>query len=335
MRRRGRIVLAAAALAAAALCLCLGLGQRQQHPVPELVLTYAENQTEDYPTTLGAKYFAELVEARTEGRILIQVKANAELGDERSAMEQLQLGGLDMMRISLMTLSDLSPKLAVLLMPYLYEDEAHMWRVLDGETGDEMMAELGQFGLQGLSWYDAGARSFYSAKEPIRGLEDLAGKRIRVQQSRLMEAIVRALGAEPVPTVYEAVYSGLQTGNMDAAENNWPSYEAMHHNEVARYFYEDEHVRAPELQLISAYIWEKLDEADRQILLECAHESSLYQRRLWEERSDEAKKRCLEAGTVLTTPDEGELGRLRQAVQPIYAQYGRGYEALIERIRRS
>lgn len=215
----------------------------------EFVLTYAENQAEDYPTTQGAYKFAELVYERTGGKIEIQVNAGGVLGDEKTVIEQLQFGGVDFARVSLSPLAEFVPKLNVLQMPYLYTSREHMWKVLEGSIGDDFMNSFGGSHLVALSWYDAGARNFYSAAKPIESLEDMKGLNIRVQESELMMDTIEALGATPVPTAFGEVYSGLQTGKIDGAENNWPSYESTRHYEVAKYYTLDEHTRVPELQL--------------------------------------------------------------------------------------
>ncbi|WP_349675015.1 TRAP transporter substrate-binding protein DctP, partial [Hungatella hathewayi] len=140
---------------------------------PEFVFTYAENQAEDYPTTQGACRFAELVEEKTGGRIKILVKADGDLGDEKTVIEQIQFGGVDFARVSLTPLAEFVPRLNVLQMPYLYTGREHMWKVLDGEIGDDFLNSFDGSGLVALSWYDAGARNFYSSTKPITKLEDM------------------------------------------------------------------------------------------------------------------------------------------------------------------
>ena len=189
---------------------------------PEFVLSYAENQTEDYPTTLGAKKFAELVERESSGRIKILVQAEGELGAESGVIAQMQYGGIDFARVSLSQLAEYIPELNVLQMPYLYSDSDHMWKVLDGRIGSDFLEKVSKSELIGLSWYDAGARNFYNSKKPITCLEDMAGMRIRVQESEVMVDMVEALGATALPIPYADVYSALERGTVDGAENNWP-----------------------------------------------------------------------------------------------------------------
>lgn len=319
--------------------LALGLGGcgtkgdgEKDYGTPEFVLTYAENQPEDYPTTQGAYRFAQLVFERTGGKVEIQVSAGGVLGEEQSTIEQMQFGGIDFARVSLSSLSDFIPKMNVLQMPYLYTDADHMWRVLEGEIGDEFLDSLDGFGLVALSWYDAGARNFYSAKKPVESLEDMKGMRVRVQESELMKAVVEALGALAVPMAYDEVYSALETGSIDAAENNWPSYDSMRHYEVAPFYTVDEHTRVPEMQLVSEATWNKLPKEYHEIIRECARESAVYERRLWEERIHEAEKRVRKAGCQVVELSPEEKGRFREAMVSIYGEYCGDYMDIIEKI---
>ena len=216
---RRRTFLAGLGFAALQLAGCSAKSQT----TPDYVLTYADNQPAGYPTTQGAQYFADLVQQQTGGKVVIQVKANGEYGSEQQVWEQLAIGGVDFARVSLSVVTDDLPRLNVLLLPYLYRDADHMWRVLDGSIGAEFLQDFTAQGRVGLSWYDAGARSFY-ARQPVRSLSDLQGKTIRVQDSQIVIDMIRLLGAVPETTAYSDVYSALETGQIDAAENNWPAY---------------------------------------------------------------------------------------------------------------
>jgi tripartite ATP-independent transporter DctP family solute receptor len=295
--------------------------EQAQIIVPEYVLTYAENQAADYPTSRGAEYFAELVKERTDGRIEILVYAGGTLGDEKSVIEQMQFGGIDFARVSLSPLASVAPRLNVLQLPYLYTGSDHMWKVLDGPIGEQFMNSFNGTGLTALSWYDAGARNFYCTKQPIRTLEDVKGMRIRVQESDLMKDMIEALGGTAVPTSYDTVYSALQTGAIDGAENNWPSYESEKHYEVARYYTVDEHARVPEMQLASQVTWDKLSEEDQRLIRECARESAVYERALWAQREAESEKKVREAGCVVYEMPEEERERFRKAMLPVYEKY--------------
>ena len=315
-----------------ALLLTLPGCSTEQSVTPEYVLTYAENQPDDYPTTQGAVRFAELVRQRTGGKVVIQVKSGGEYGTEQEVWEQLAIGGVDFARLSLSVLADDLPKLNVLMLPCLYDDAAHMWRVLDGEIGEEFLQEFAQRDMVGLSWYDAGARSFYSSK-PIRSLQDLAGRTVRVQDSGILLDMIRLLGAQPVTTAYSDVYSAFETGQIDTAENNWPAYYSMDHYKVARYYTLDEHSRVPEVQLASGRTWAKLPAEYQQILRECAKESALYERQLWAQQETEARSAALAAGCREITLPQEELEHFRTLVQPLYQKYCGAYLDLVQKIR--
>lgn len=301
---------------------------------PELLLRYAENQPEDYPTTQAALAFAELVARRTDGRVKIRVCSGGELGSEQSVIEQMQFGGIDFARVSASQLTELVTQFRLLQLPYLYEDADQMWRVLDGPVGDEFLAMLDSIDLVGMSWYDAGVRRFYT-RERVSSLEELQGLLLRVQESDLMSELITALGAVPVQTVYSQVYARLYNGEIDGAENNWPSYEMMAHYEVAPYVLLDEHTRVPELQIASRAALEKLAALDGtypDIVRACARESSLVERELWAQQEQRSEENMRARGIEVTALGEEEMAKFHRAVRPLYEQFA-GQAELIERIR--
>lgn len=300
--------------------------------IPEFVFSYAENQSEDYPTTLGGYKFAELVEERTDGRIKIIMQAEGALGSEREVIEQIQFGGIDFARVSLVQLSELAKKFNVLQMPYLYADAKHMWNVLDDEIGEAFLKEAEYFDIIGLSWYDAGARNFYNSVRPIQSLEDLQGLKIRVQESELMVDIVEALGAMAVPIAYDEVYSGLERGIIDGAENNGPSYESTGHYKVANYYTIDEHIRIPEIQICAKATWDQLSVEDQEIIRLCAKESARYERALWVEREKKFEEIASKKGIQISVISAEEKERFRSAVANIYEKYCADYEEVINSI---
>lgn len=331
-----KIWLTGAACLWAAVILLASCGRLQRgeetRRAPEYVFTYAENQAEDYPTTLGAYKFAELVNERTDGRIEILVNAGGSLGDERTVIEQMQFGGIDFARVSLSPLAGVVPKLDVLQMPYMYTSSDHMWKVLDGKIGDDFLNSFDGSGLAALAWYDAGARNFYSARKPIEKLEDLKGMKVRIQQSALMNRMIEVLGATPVQTSFDEVYSSFQTGEIDAAENNWASYESQRHYEVAGYFTLDEHTRVPELQLASRVTWDKLSPEDQEIIRGCARDSAVYERQLWTERSKASEERVRTKGCTVIELSEQEKARFRNAMIPVYKEFCAEYMDIVDAI---
>lgn len=300
---------------------------------PEYVFTYADNQPEDYPTVVSGKYFAQLVYERTDGRIKINVYSDGQMGTEPEVLEQLEYGGIDFARVSIMPMADSISALNVLQLPYLYDDEEHMWRVLDSKIGTYFLGSLEEKGMIGLSWYSAGARNFYNDVRPIKKLEDMEGLRIRVAESQMMAELVSLLGAVPQQLAYSEVFSYMETDSIDGAENNFSSYESMKHYEVAPYITVDEHSRIPEVQVCSSSTWSKLDEEDRNIILECARESAVMERTLWSEREEEVLARLKEGHCRITYISSSELKRFREATEPLYEMYAKEYSELIEAIK--
>ena len=328
-----RQLLAAAGVAALGLCGCLRKEETGAQ-LPELILRYAENQPEDYPTTQAALAFAQLVERQTGGRVKVVVYSGGELGAEQSVIQQMQFGGIDFARVSLSPLAGYIPELSILQLPYLYKDADQMWRVLDGSIGDEFLGMLDQMDLVGLSWFDAGVRSFYT-REKVTTLEQLQKLTIRVQESDVMSGMIKDLGAKPVQLAYSQVYAALHNGQIDGAENNWPSYQTMGHYEVAPDFLQDEHTRVPEIQLASIAAMEKLEKLDPafpEILRDCARQSARTERKLWAKRETDSEQELRRWGVEVTVPSKEEKKKFRAAVQPLYDRFEQQAE-ILERIR--
>ncbi|QAT51203.1 TRAP transporter substrate-binding protein [Caproiciproducens sp. NJN-50] len=293
---------------------------------------YSEIQAPTHPASKADAKFAELVKEKSNGRINIQVYYNAQLGDEKSGVEQVQYGGLDFTRASLSVLSEFDKELNILSLPYLFSSSDQMWKVLDGDIGKKFLNGISGSKMVGLSWFDAGARNFYTVK-PVKTMADLKGKKIRVQESALMMDMVKALGASPTPMDYGEVYSALQNGVVDGAENNWPSYESTKHYEVARYLLEDGHSRLPEMQLISQKTWEKLSDGDKQILQDCASECSQVERQLWAESEKDSQAKVKAAGATITELSPDELKKFQDAMKPLYEKYAKDYMDTVNQIQ--
>lgn len=283
---------------------------------------------------LEREALADLVARRTDGRVEVRVYSNGVLGSETSVVEQMEYGGIDFSRISIMSLGEFVPQVYVLQLPFLYENDDHMWAVLDGPIGQVFLDSIDRaIGLTGLAWFDAGLRHFYT-NSPVTRLEDLQGMKIRVAESSLMEAIVLQLGADPVRIPYDDVYSALAKREIDGAENNWPSYDYTGHYEVAKYMLLDGHTRIPELMLASAEAMDKLADLDPEfptLVRQCAKEAGLLERDLWRQTEAASEEKMRKAGVTVTTLDEEELERFRQATAPIYHMYA-DQKALIRRI---
>lgn len=295
-----------------------------------IVFRLAENQPEDYPSTLGAKEFARLVSERTNGRIKIEVYADGKLGNENSVVEQIQFGAIDFARVSVSSLTEANKSMVALMLPYLYKDRNHMFKVLDGYIGDTILADLNKSGYTGLAWYDAGTRNFYNTKKEIKSPEDMKGLIIRTQKTDLMMDLTSALGATPVAMAYGDVYSALKTGVIDGAENNWPSFEASKHYEIAKFFTVDEHMRVPELVLASKMVMDKLSAADQETVKSAAKEASLLEREEWLKREEASKKKIEASGVKITYLQTNAA--FKEKVKGLYDKYGKDYKVIIDEI---
>ncbi|MCP4693751.1 MAG: TRAP transporter substrate-binding protein, partial [Desulfobacterales bacterium] len=209
-------------------------------------LTVAEIHPQDYPTTQGLLKFAELVKERSGGKIVLDVKYGGQLGKgEKKVVEQVQFGALDMARISVSPMTEFVPALEAFGLPYIWAGRDHMWKVLNGPTGQRLLKDTQNYRFYGLAYYEAGARSFYNSKRAVKTVEDLKGLKIRVQKSKLMIDLVNTMGANATPIAFGEVYDAISKGVIDGAENNWPSYESTSHYEVAKYYTLDTHTMVP------------------------------------------------------------------------------------------
>lgn len=282
-----------------------------------VVYQLSDNQPGDYPTTIGDLKFAELVNQRTNGRIKIDVYHSAQLFDEKSAIETAQMGGLAFCRVNAQPLSDFTKVLGVLSLPYLFRDEVHLWKVLNGPVGEALLKEMEANGLVGLVYYDSGSRNFYNSKRVIKTPTDMKGLKIRVQQSKLMMGLVEGLGASATPMPYGEVYTGLQSGVIDGAENNWPSYYSTSHYEVARYFTLDHHTRTPEVLCVSKAVWDKFSTEDKKIIKQAALDSQAIQRKAWKEYEAKSIK-AINASGKNTITELTDLSAWQKTAMPLY-----------------
>lgn len=296
-----------------------------------ITLRAADNQPPDYPTVQGLKFMAEYLRAATNGRITMEVFPGGQLGDERSTIEQVQLGVLDIVRTSTTPVGEFYPPMGVFSLPFIFRDEAHFWRVVQGPIGRELLDGLGQTGLLGLAYYDSGSRNFYTTQRPIRRVEDLRGLRIRTQQARVVLDMMEILGADAVPMAFGEVYSALQTGVIDGAENNLPSYGpfGVRHFEVAPYFTLNAHSRVPEVVMISMATWNRLSAEDQALIREAALASVPVQAALWDALVDRSRAAVIEAGAEIIEVDTQEF---QDAMAPLYEKYAPQFGDLVQRI---
>ncbi|WP_147803643.1 TRAP transporter substrate-binding protein [Alkalicoccus halolimnae] len=284
-----------------------------------VTLQLGHNLAEDHPVHLGLERFAEVVDEESDGTMEIDIYPNAVLGDEREVLEQVQGGGVDLTKVSASALEGFASQYAVFSLPYVFEDEEHFFEAMNSETTQNLFEETEEQGFIGLTWYDSGARSFYTQDTPIEHPDDLEGMRMRVMDSQTQIDMMEALGGAPTPMPYNEIYTGLQQGVVDGAESNPTALTNGNHGEVAKAFSFDEHARIPDLLVVSADAWNELTDEQQEIMNTASEESTEYQIELWAEAVDEAMVEAEEEmGVEFHYPDKEPF---REAVEPMHEEY--------------
>ncbi len=305
----------------------------QQGDSGEVVLKLSHGLDVTHPVHKAMVFMAERAKEKSGATLSIEIYPNEQLGSERENLEQLQLGSLAMTKTSSGPMESFVPAMKVFGLPYLFRDSEHMWKVLRGDIGKELLQAGEGKGLKGLCYFDAGARSFYTAAKPIEAPGDLQGMKIRVMKSEMCLRMIDAMGGSPTPIDWGELYTSLQQGVVDGAENNPPSFVSARHYEICKYYSLDEHVRLPDVLLISTTVWKKLSAENQQILAEAIEEAVEYQRQLWAEMEQSSLTKAEEAGVTILRPDKEpfresvgalwkefentEIGQLAQRIQEV------------------
>ncbi|HWQ62693.1 MAG TPA: TRAP transporter substrate-binding protein [Negativicutes bacterium] len=297
---------------------------------PKLTFRLAEAHPGDYPTTLGDKKFAELVNERSQGRITIKVFDSAQLGDENSVIQQVQLGSIEFTRISSGTLAEFNKQFGVFSLPYIFDDQEHVWRFLNGEFGRKMLTNLEKSRMIGLAYYEAGSRSFYT-KKPVKNPEDLKGLKIRVIQNAVNIELMKAFGASATPMPYGEVFSALQTGVIDGAENNPPSYLTANHYQAVKNYVLDSHQRVPEVLMVSRVAWDKLSDEDKKLIMQAAKDTEKFQIEAWNKFEKEALNKLIQNGVIVT--EVKDMKPWQAAAKPAIDKLGADYKAELDAIK--
>ncbi|MFD1881204.1 TRAP transporter substrate-binding protein [Paracoccus pacificus] len=287
--------------------------------IAQTVLRLAENQPDTKPVTIAMKRFAELVKQYSNGEVEVQVFDGAQLGQEPETIEQAQAGIVDFARVNSVVLANVSPSMGVFTLPYIFRDFDHKFAVLDGEIGQQVLADLEDVGLKGFPFLEAGSRNFYTVKgKPVRSIDDLKGMKIRVQPAPIALRMIELLGAVPTPMNYGEVYSALQTGVIDGAENDYVSYQTSAHYEVAPNYTVDGHLSPPAVLVMNKAKFDGLPPAQQEAITKAAQEAALYERQIMNEAMDTAKQAVIDAGAEIIEVDNAPF---RKAVEPIYAEF--------------
>lgn len=307
------------------------LVNQEPQPLPSYTFRLAESQPPDYPVTLGDQKFANLVYERTDGRIKIDVFPAGQLGDERSSIELLQLGVIDFSRVSSSPLAEFNNDFGVFSLPYIFNSDDHMWKFLDGNSGENLLNSLLTAGIYGLTYYDAGSRSFFT-KETIDSVEDLNGLKIRVPQNKINIDLMKAFGATASPMPYGEVYEALETGEIDGAENNLPSYYHTKAYEVAENYVVNKHQTPPDVLIMSEMTWNKISVADQEIVKQAAMDSSNFQRENWQKSETQAMIQLKANGVAITEVENFE--EWKSATIPVIEKYQSDFQEVLKAIER-
>ena len=271
-----------------------------------------------HPVHQGMVFMGRKVEEYSRGKMRVDIYPSGQLGNERELIELLQIGSLAMTKVATAPMEAFVPEMKIFGIPYLFRDSEHRWKVLNGPIGKRLLLAGEPFFLRGMCYYDAGSRSFFTKEKPIITPDDLKGMKIRVMKSITSVNMVKALGGSPTPIPFGELYTALQQGVVDGAENNLPSFYLSRHYEVCKYFSFDEHTSIPDILLMSTIVWDRLSKQEQEWLQRAVDDSVEYQKELWKESTEESLKLVQEAGVEVVYPDKTPFVN---AVQPMYDSY--------------
>jgi tripartite ATP-independent transporter DctP family solute receptor len=300
----------------------------------KLVLKATDVHPLGYPTVEAVVRMGKKLEAATGGRLTIQMYPSMQLGGEKEMIEQAQVGALQLARISVGPMGPIVPELNVFNLPFMFRDTAHMEKVIDGPIGDELLKKLSDHptaGLIGLCWMNAGTRNVYTSKHPIKSVQDLKGLKIRMMGNPVFVDTMNALGGNGIAMGYDQLISALQTGVVDGAENNEPSYATGQHYRYAKYYSKTGHLMIPEILVFSKRTWGTLSQADRDLIVKLAREAQQVERGLWYEMERKSLEDMKKAGAQVN--EVADRAPFQAAVKAVWDKYGGQHTALIKRIQ--
>jgi tripartite ATP-independent transporter DctP family solute receptor len=300
----------------------------------KLVLKSADVHPFGYPTVEAVKWMGDELAKATDGRITIEIFPSMQLGGEKEMIEQAQVGALAMARISVGPMWPLVPELNVFNLPYMFRDAQHMEKVIDGPIGDEMLMKLSEHptaGLIGIAWMNAGTRNVYNSKRPVHTMDDLHGLKIRTMGNPIFVDMMNAMGGNGVAMGYDQLINALQTGVVDGAENNYPSYANGQHYRYAKYYSETGHLMIPEILVFSKRVWETLSADDQALIRKLGREAQLHQRKLWYEMEAKALADMKANGVEIVKIEDRSA--FQAAVKPVWDKHGAQFTDLIEKIQ--
>ncbi len=299
----------------------------------KMVLKASDVHPLGYPTVEAVVRMGKKLEQATNGRLSIQMYPSMQLGGEKEMIEQAQVGALQIARISVGPVGTIVDELNVFNMPFVFRDENHMRKVIDGDIGRELLEKISnnpRTNLIALCWMDAGSRNVYT-KQPVRKPDDLKGLKIRMMGNPIFVDTMNAMGGNGISMGFNELYSAMQTGVVDGAENNPPTFITHNHHQVAKYFSLTEHLIIPEILVFSRRSWQALSKEDQELIQKLAREAQAEERELWDKMTKESIEKLKAAGIVIVTDVDKEA--FKAAVKPVWDKHGGKYSELVKRIQ--
>ena len=258
----------------------------------------------DHPVHIAMEFMAKRTSELSEGKLIIDIYPAEQLGSEQQLIELMQIGSIAITKVSAASMQSFANAYKVFGLPYIFRSKEHFFKVIDGEIGNDLLLSTEKKLIRGLCYYDAGSRSFYTKDKAITHPDDLAGLKIRVQPSATAFEMLRALGGSATPISWGELYTALQSGVVDGAENNPPSLYSSHHYEVCKFYSMDEHTIVPDVVVISTKTWDKLNSQQKEWIQQAANESAILERELWAAAEIESLEKVQEAGVTINYPDK-------------------------------
>tara|TARA_B100000586_G_scaffold200883_1_gene149045 strand:+ start:93 stop:1055 length:963 start_codon:yes stop_codon:yes gene_type:complete len=282
------------------------------------VIKLAHSLDVSHPVHKAMIFMSKKVKEKSNGTMRVDIYPGGQLGNERELIELLQIGSLAMAKVSTAPLEAFIPDMKIFGMPYIFRDDDHRWKILDGPIGEKLLLSGESYLLRGMCYYDAGSRSFYTKDKPIHKPLDLSGQKIRVQKSKTSINMVKSLGGSATPIPWGELYTSLQQGVVDGAENNPPSFYLSKHYEVCKYYSLDEHTSVPDVLIMSTFVWNRLNINEREWLQSSIDESVIYQRKLWNDATAHALEEIQKSGVEIIYPNKKPF---KDSVLEMYKKY--------------
>lgn len=297
------------------------------------VLYLGHSLPQSHPVHKGILKFKEALETKSKASLKVKVFPDGQLGSEREVLELIQIGSVAATKVSAATLSNFVPEYHILGIPYLFRDKNHRFEVLEGPIGKSILEKGSRFWLRGLCYYDAGSRSFYTSEKAIRTPDDLKGLKIRVMNNQMAINMVNAMGGSATPLAYGELYTAIQQGVVDGAENNPPSFVTSNHYEISKYYTLDQHSAVPDVLLIGTKFWDKLSEKEKVWVQEAADESAQAQKQFWSDSVEESMKVAKAAGVEIIIPDKSLFAQKSKSVLEEFVKENPEMEKIVDQIK--